>query len=710
MLRLLLGCLALLSAGIAAQGSAADYVKVDLVASTLEPRAGGSTLLGFRMVPKPGWHTYWSNPGESGLAPTVTWEAPEGVSFGALQHPAPSLLKVLGITSFVHAGEHTLIAPMRLPAALKEGTPVPIIAKLNWLSCSESLCVPQRATLRLDLTIGRASPSSSASLLNRAEKLLPKRLGSGDFHEDGGYLRLRLPATASLDVRAARFFPDQNDVIDVGRQRAERQDSVVEVSAPVGTKRVSQLSGVLTDGKAAYRLLLKRATIEAESSLAPAAEESNQLPAEPAVVRQGAVTSELPKVAVTAAMQATDAPSMSFIVALGAAILGGLLLNLMPCVFPVLSLKAVNLTRSATRRSEARREALAYLAGTVTTTLLLGVALVVAKAVGSEIGWSFQLQSPSVVLLLVLLLTAIALNMAGFFEVRGPSLSQPVRGHSIGASFSTGALTTVIATPCSAPFMASAVGAALLLPTPQALAVFLGLGLGLGLPMALVGVIPAVRRALPRPGPWMERFRQVLAVPMLLTAVWFLWVLGRQTGVDVMALALLLTLSLAGVLWLFGKRQREGRSRTWVPLLPVAVASLGLLLILPLQQTTAAPASGQFSEKFSVERLAELRSAGRPVFVDFTADWCLACKVNEQIAINRAATQEAFRRAGVVTLVGDWTSGDPAITRFLAANGRNSIPFYLFYPPRKEPEVLPQVLTSGMLQRLARSVGPLASE
>lgn len=306
------------------------------------------------------------------------------------------------------------------------------------------------------------------------------------------------------------------------------------------------------------------------------------------------------------------------------------------------------------------------------------------------------------ILLLMLLSIAIALNLAGLYELRGPSLSGGwlARRGTIGA-LGTGALAALIATPCSGPFMGVALGAALVLPPPAALAVFAGLGAGMALPFLLIAFVPGLQAVLPKPGLWMATFRRVLAVPMLLTAIGLAWVLGRQSGVDGLALGLLLAAIVGLGLWWVGRRQ-SGGLRASIALAPV-VAALLLVIAIDLPQPAAAAENNRAgTEPFSEARLAELRASGIPVFVDFTADWCLVCQVNERVAIDRAETQTAFDEAGVTTLVGDWTRGDPAITQFLASRGRNSIPYYLFVSPRGEIRELPQVLSSDLLAEQAR--------
>jgi thiol:disulfide interchange protein len=392
--------------------------------------------------------------------------------------------------------------------------------------------------------------------------------------------------------------------------------------------------------------------------------------------------------------------SSAVLAALLGAIVGGLLLNVMPCVFPILSLKALALAKAGRDQAGARQEALAYTAGAVVICLALGAGVLALRAWGISAGWAFQLQDPRVVLLLLLLVTAIALNLAGLFEL--PSIGIGGRLASAGGAtgaFWTGALAAFVATPCTGPFMAAALGAALLLPVPAALAIFAGLGLGLALPFLILGFVPAARRLLPKPGPWMNRLRHILSVPMFLTALGLAWVLGRQSGVDGMAMGLAAALALGLTLWWVGRRHGDGRG--WVRFAPAAAAMAAGLLFLPVggQQAIASPLAG---EPFSETRLAALRAEGRPVFAYFTADWCLTCKVNEKTVLQRGDVSRAFTEEKVAVLVGDWTGGDAAIGRFLESQGRSGVPLYIYYPPGKAPKILPQLLTASHVVSLTK--------
>jgi thiol:disulfide interchange protein len=415
---------------------------------------------------------------------------------------------------------------------------------------------------------------------------------------------------------------------------------------------------------------------------------------------------------ISGAGQAVPSSALSLqgvLLALGGAFLGGLILNIMPCVFPILSLKAISLAKAGGEGGKVRSEAIAYTSGVLLTCLALGALMLAIRAGGAQIGWAFQLQDPRVIALLLVLMVAITLNLAGAFEIGVISLGGDKAGQG-GASgaFWTGALAAFVATPCTGPFMGAAMGAALVLPWPLALIIFAGLGLGLASPFIAIAYVPALRRLMPRPGMWMTTFRLIMAVPMGLTALALLWLLSQQLGTGGILLGIALSLIVAGLLILLGRRQRAGIGMNW------AVASLAFVLLgtaaiaaPPLVRSDKAEAgTGLVGEPFSESKLAAFRQANKPVFLYFTADWCLTCKVNEANAIDTDAVRSAFNQAGVQVMVGDWTSADPAISRFLEANGRAGVPLYLYYAPgAAQPQVLPQVLTSGTLTDLVKAAG-----
>jgi thiol:disulfide interchange protein len=379
------------------------------------------------------------------------------------------------------------------------------------------------------------------------------------------------------------------------------------------------------------------------------------------------------------------------------AILGGILLNLMPCVFPILALKALHLARAGGGAPEAKSDALAYTAGAVIGTGALGLGLLLIRAGGAQAGWAFQLQDPRTILLLLLLAVAITANLVGLLEI-------PVFGGAVrpAGGFGTGALAAFVATPCAGPFLGAALGTALLLPPAGSVLVFAALGFGLALPFLLVSFIPPLRNRLPRPGLWMKRLQRFLAIPMGASAVACIWLLERQAGPRGLVVALIAVTVLTALLIWYGFAQRRDAKDGWV-ILPLAIA-VAVVAAWQVPPRVAAPASIAGAEEWSEARAASYVARGYPVFVYFTADWCLTCKVNEEAAIDRGEVRDAFRRAGVKVLAGDWTNGDPAITRFLESRGRAGVPYYLWYVSGKPPEELPQILTPSML--ISRAQAP----
>ena len=673
LLRALLSLIAL----FAALPAAADtHINARLVAESDHPAAGRNVSLAFVMKPEKGWHGYWKNPGDSGVETRAEWTLPPGAAAGPIQYPVPQRLTVAGLMNYVYEGPYAQIVELKLPAGLAPGTRVPVRVKLDWLACTEEVCVPESGTLGIDLVIGDGAPNNRETF-DGYRAAMPRPLGGeGRFAVKGDQLRLGIPLPAASDAGEAYFFPAEDGVIDYAAPQTATHNGdmlVIETKAGSDASAATVLDGVLriADGKGL--------AITAKPGPVPAAG--------------------------TPVVQETPAGGGTFLLALGGAVLGGLLLNVMPCVFPILSLKALSLARSGETEAAARREAIAYTLGVIAVCIALGAVLLALRAGGSQAGWAFQLQDPHVILVLLLLVTVIGFNLAGLFELTSFGFGQRLAGAGgVSGAFWTGALAAFVATPCTGPFMGAALGAALILPAAAAMAVFVGLGLGLAIPFLLLGFVPALRRRLPRPGAWMDRLRRILALPMFVTAIGLAWILGRQAGVDGMVTGLFATFVIVAALWWIGARQAGGRPAAWAPLLPALAAAFVLVTLVPRapDAARAAPASaGLHAEPFSEARLAALKAEQRPVFVYFTADWCLTCKVNEKAAIDRAEVAEAFARRNVAVLVGDWTNGDATIGRFLAAQGRSGVPLYLFYAPDKPVEVLPQVLTASRLTALA---------
>lgn len=653
-------------------GGDTQHIAARLVAESDTPRAGATSAIAFAMTPEKGWHGYWENPGDAGLGMAVEWTLPKGVSVGPLRYPVPETLIVSGLMNHVYEGPYAIISALTLAPRIAPGTRLPIRAKANWLACTDKVCVPQSGELALDLVAGDGNVSlSKRSTFDAWRTHLPRPLGSpATYAVKDGKLRLSVPFPASAQASDVHLFP--------------LAEGLARYAAPQTVTRQGDRLLVETDAAQPSRGGTVQAVLRTGDHV------GFLLTARPGPVEGG-----------TGASDAGQAGAI--LAALGGALLGGLLLNIMPCVFPILGLKAMKLAKAGGDERIVRREALAYAAGIVLTCLVLGGVLLALRAAGGAVGWAFQLQDPRIILALLLLVTGIAFNLAGLFELRAYGGGEGLAGRSgLAGAFWTGALVAFVATPCTGPFMAAAMGAALLLPLAAALAIFAGLGLGLALPFLLLAYIPALRRRLPRPGAWMGRFQRILSVPMFLTAIGLAWLLGQQRGVSGMTIGLLAALLLALLLWWLGGRQHRGQGGAW----PVALAALALLAgaaaLLPATAPAAAAANGDEAVHFDVAKLAQLRADRKPVFLYFTADWCLTCKANEAAAIDRREVRDAFAKAGVTVMVGDWTNADPAITRFLEGQGRSGVPLYLWYAPGREAQTLPQLLTPSTLTALTR--------
>jgi DsbC/DsbD-like thiol-disulfide interchange protein/cytochrome c biogenesis protein CcdA len=648
-----------------------NHIAAELVAAG--PVVPGEPLeLALLFRPEPGWHGYWKNPGDAGLGMTLAWDLPDGWSAGEPLYPVPHKLLIAGLMNHVYESDYAVIVPLAVPASAAVGNVVPISVDANWLACTDKICVPERATLTLRLASGEAPRDPRFDQWRAA---LPPLLDQpGRFELTPERLRLAIPLPASLALAEPHVFVETAQLADYPAPQVFRRSGNVLV-AEIPRKGIARGADTVTG-------ILK---LDAEGN-------GITFEATPGEVPTGG------ELVAGSDDQGDFAPLWAL---LGGALLGGLILNLMPCVFPILSLKALTLARAGESQAEARREGVAYTAGVVLACLALGALLLGLRAMGSEIGWAFQLQEPGVVVALMVLAVAITANFAGLYEL--PSLSFTREGGRASA-FSTGLLAAFVATPCTGPFMAAALGAALLLPWWQGMVLFGVLGLGLALPFLLLGFVPALRRMLPKPGAWMNTFRRVLAVPMGLTALALLWLAWRLGGTNFAVAAAMLGAILALVLWAIGREQSGGRGTA-------RVAAFGGLVLAGLAfvavpraydpRSSEADAGLLTAVPFSETALAEARAANKPVFLWFTADWCLTCKVNESVAIEREATRAAFEKAGVVAMRGDWTRRDPEITRFLTAHGAAGVPLYLWYAPGRDGEVLPQVLTPDMLSELA---------
>ena len=670
------------AAPVAAQNAASDRIAVELVAEDA-PQPGETWMLALHFTPSSAeWHGYWSNPGDAGLGMQLDWDLPEGWRAGEPLYPLPQRLVIGGLMNHVYEGDYAVLVPITVPKGAAGAQAAPIGVTASYLACTDAICVPQRAALSLDPARAGGDPRFDRW---RAEVVPPLDSGA-QFEFTATHLRIGVPVPAATALREPHFYLGTAQLGEgdrpryAGQQRFMREGDLLVVEMPIepfavppgvelaGEPRPQAIGGILDFGEGRG-------------------------------VRFTAVPGDVPLEGAEP-LGGSGEPVLWRL--LLAALAGGVLLNIMPCVFPILSLKALALAKAGGDEGAARRDALAYTAGVVAACAALGAAILLLRAAGEQVGWAFQLQEPAVVVSLFLLALAITANFLGLFEIPGMAVSGGSPSQT--GSFSTGLLAAFVATPCTGPFMAVALGAALVIQPVHGLLVFTALGLGLALPFLLIGFVPAIRRLLPKPGAWMERFRKWMALPMGLTALALAWLVWRIGGAEYLALVLVLGALALGGLALVGLFQRKARSGALIlGASLVAVLALGTAL-LPRPLAHASPGASLLDPvAYSEAALADARGSGNPVFVWFTADWCVTCKVNESVAIERSATRDAFEAAGVVALRGDWTQPDAEISRMLTQQGAAGVPLYLWYEPGGEAEQLPQVLTPDLLVEKARA-------
>ncbi|MEO8455343.1 MAG: protein-disulfide reductase DsbD domain-containing protein [Sphingomicrobium sp.] len=657
MLRRLLILLALLLIPALAE---ARGIEPELVAEGPAPR-GGEVELAIHMRPAAGWHGYWLNPGDAGLPMDVNWQLPRGFSAGPLRYPVPSRLTVAGLMNYVYQRDYAVLVRLKVPADAR-GT-VPIRLDAHWLACTDKICVPEHGQLALDLPVGIGTPNRAQ--FDNWRRALPQPLATvGHFEAVGDTLRVAIPLPASVSVGDPYVFPVTDKVVDYEAKQGFRRSGDMLIAELKRTGAAgAQFAGVLALGDG-----------------------------------RGLEFRAVPGAVPDAGMPIGGLGANAILWAVLGALAGGILLNLMPCVFPILALKTLHLSRAGSGATHARSDALAYTAGAVVGTGALGAVLLALRAAGSAAGWAFQLQDPRTIMLLLLLAVAITANLLRVFEL--PTLggsAQPA------GSFGTGALAAFVATPCAGPFLGAALGTALLLPLAGAVLVFAVLGFGLALPFLIIAFVPPIRRMLPKPGAWMARLQRFLAIPMAASAVAALWLLYRLGGEALLLDGIIAACLLFGALLCFARPERVQKIWGWL-MVATLVVFLTPLLTKATDRSAMSSRVPAGAQSWSEARVASYVQQRKPMFVYFTADWCLTCKVNEAAAIDRDEVRNAFKKAGVKVLAGDWTNGDPAITRFLEGRGRAGVPFYLWYAPDKAPEELPQVLTPAMLISRAQQV------
>ncbi|MBU1347242.1 MAG: thioredoxin family protein [Alphaproteobacteria bacterium] len=675
-------------------------IEAELVPMSEWAAPGSTAIVAIRQKIEPGWHTYWRNPGDSGGPTTLDWTLPTGVVAGDIVWPVPERQRLQDLMNYGYSGEVFLPVPIEIPADARPGTVLPLTVRALFLVCSDEMCVPDELTLRLDLPVRQGAAALDpryGSAIQSVVETAPRPAGIDAKITPNGRT-LSLTATggplAGLEPDRAWFFPFDGGLIDHSApQPGERGLDGITLNLAGGGRIAAEgltgpIGGVLVTDDGAW-----------------------EIEAAPGAALTGATGGGA--LDLSEGRSGGEAASWSgFAQAAVFALLGGLILNLMPCVFPILAMKAASLARSAHAPAEARRDGLAFLAGVLVSFLALAGALLALRAGGQAVGWGFQLQSPAVIAALSLLMLAVGLNLSGVFQigagVQGLAGSGPLSRLPGGVgAFVTGVLAVVVAAPCTAPFMAVALGAALLMPAPMALGVFLMLGLGLALPYLAVSLSPGLLRRLPRPGPWMDRLKGLLAFPMYGAALWLVWVFSRQVGADGLALLLAAALALALALWLFGTGQTDraagGRGLVTASGAALALVLGGALAVFAVRTPPTAAAVGEAasalaSQPWSPQAVAAAQAEGRPVLVNFTADWCVTCKINERTSLGSPKVARAMEAANAIYLVGDWTRRDDAITRELERRRRSGVPLYLLYSPGSaEPRILPQLLTEGVV-------------
>lgn len=665
------------------------HIEAELVAQDASVAPGSTIYVAVRQKIQKDWHTYWRNAGDSGAATSFAWTLPSGWKAGDPVWPVPERL-VEGeppnaLAVYAYTGEVLMPVPIEVPADAKPGTTAHLRVTANFLVCAEQ-CVPETANLSLDLPVSAGAPAPAprwGAAVTEALAKAPKPVGlEASFQVKDKALTLSFAgaALAGADLGGARFFPYSDQALEHRADpKLDHGPQGLTLSVPAGFaftqgKPLAEVAGVLALDGAAFEVTAK--------------------PGDPLPGTTGL------------GAPATKA-KLGLLLAILYAFLGGLILNLMPCVFPVLSMKAASLAGHGQEHAAARSQGLAFLGGVVATFLALAGVLLALRAGGQAVGWGFQLQSAPVVAGLALLMLLAALDLSGVYEigtsVQGLGSGLASRGGLIGAFF-TGVLAVVVAAPCTAPFMGPALGLALTLPAWAGLAIFAGLALGFAAPFTLLAFTPALIGRLPRPGPWMDIFRRLMAFPMYAAAAWLAWVLSQQTNAVGFAFLLGAAVLVSFGAWLWGLVQGRSGALVWKGLAALAVlGAFALALGWPYARPVApsAPAAGKVElakQAWSPETVEALRAAGHPVLVNFTAAWCVTCQLNDGVALSTQGVSEALKRNDAVYLVADWTNRDATIAATLSQFGRAGVPLYLVYgKDGGPPKVLPQLLTEGLV-------------
>lgn len=653
----------------------------------LTPQANNRLAVVFEH--EPGWHTYWRMPGDAGLPTQFNFTAPADLQISEPRFPLPERMASQGLVNFGYGGMTVFPFTIDVPR-FPEGRSAKIQVHVSYLACRD-VCIPGESMAEIQLPYAVAPAATpDATVIEAAQRAVPEVAnidGLRAVYEDDR-LKVTIPASSVHIEKTLTFFPLQEYAIALLKEpqytrEKDGTQSLLLTMAPEFAKAPSPtLPGVLVaDGGPTSNGW----AIETALPLT-----KGTVPVPPAF------TGSLP-------IPETDV-SVTTLTALLFAFLGGLILNLMPCVFPILSLKILQLVEGYRRGEKLLPHGLAFTAGVLVTMAVLSGALLTLRGIGMALGWGFQLQSPWVVSLLIVLFVAITLNLLGVFEFTAATHLADSRAarnapkSGVKSSFFTGMLAVIVASPCTAPFMGAALGYAVTQPAVEALVVFLSLGLGMALPWLLLCIFPGWSRLLPRPGAWMDIFRKVMAIPMALAVVWLGWVLSKQINLNGMLLMLAACGATAIFLWLLG-REQWGRGRNRLLMAVTAFVTTGIIGVVAtgmFDRNGTVSGQGHW-QPWSDQAVKTALAEGRPVFVDFTAAWCVTCQANKVAALNRDEVQAAFAKHNFVLLVGDWTNHDPAITEILSRFGRSGVPLYLIYRPDGTVNVLPELLTPGIV-------------
>jgi thiol:disulfide interchange protein len=666
-----------------------DQVRAELMAFApqgVEP--GKPVWVGLQIAHQPEWHTYWKNSGDSGLPTVLDWQLPQGITAGSIAWPTPKKIPIGTLANYGY--ENTVLLPVPLTVAQNfSGTQLDIKLKAAWLVCKKE-CIPQEGDFSLTIPV-KSSTALQGKTFQAAFDAAPKPLAAGTSKIDvsGKTIKVSLNGLPdSLTGKTLAFFPETGSVIEpAGEWTQSWQGKTWTAQIPLSAQRTESpavMPLVVALGEASYRI---EAPVKGDWPKVAAAAQIP--PALEAALKANATSGAAP-------IQA-PATSLTFWAALLGAFLGGMILNLMPCVFPVLAIKVVSFVNVKDQRTRATT-GLAYTAGVTLSFLALGALLLGLRAAGEQLGWGFQLQSPAVVAGLAVLFTLLGLNLAGLFEFGNflPSgLASLQAKNPTVDSFLSGVLATAIASPCTAPFMGASLGYAVGLPAVQALAVFAAIGLGMALPYLAASAVPAIARLLPRPGAWMVTFKQLMAFPMFATVAWLVWVLGQQSGIDGAGALLGLLVLLSLIIWAL---TLKGTARTVIATFSIAACALFIWStgqnITKIQENSAATttlASGW--QAWEPGRVDQLTASGQNVFVDFTAAWCVTCQYNKKATLANASVLADFEAKKVALLRADWTRRDPAVTAALTQLGRSGVPVYVIYKPGRAPVVLSEILS-----------------